>query len=114
MYQHDKKNTKGSITRPKFYNSMPFYFPSEVILVELKDGEIEQISQLSTEELDLTLVGRLIQQHEDTIRDLQERLADYEQEIYELDTQLNQRQKISNSEASNMSHLENSKGSQLP
>ncbi len=93
---------------------MPFYFPSEVILVELKDGEIEQISQLSTEELDLTLVGRLIQQHEDTIRDLQERLADYEQEIYELDTQLNQRQKISNSEASNMSHLENSKGSQLP
>ena len=77
---------------------MPFYFPSEVILVELKDGGTEQIAQPSTEELegheDLDLVQQLIrlcedqswliQQQEDTIRGLQEQLADYEQEIYEI------------------------------
>jgi len=77
---------------------LPFYFPSEVILVELKDGGTEQIAQPSTEELegheDLDLVQQLIrlcedqswliQQQEDTIRGLQEQLADYEQEIYEI------------------------------
>jgi hypothetical protein len=92
----------------------------EVILLELKDGVIEQITQLSTEELEgyeeqvfrlREDQSRLIQQQEDTIRDLQERLADYEQEIYELDTQLNPRRKTCNPEASDMSHLENIKGS---
>ena len=77
---------------------MPFYFPSEVILVELKDSGTELIEQPSIVELesheDINLVQQfirlcedqswIIQQQEDTIKDLQERLADYEQEIYEI------------------------------
>jgi hypothetical protein len=99
MYQHDKKNAKGYKTTPEFYNGMPFYFPLEVILVELKDGKIEQTSQLYAAELegqeDLNSLHQfirlcedqswLIRQQENTIRDLQEQLADYEQELYEKD-----------------------------
>jgi hypothetical protein len=88
MFQYKETNGKGSETTPKFYNDMPFYSPMGVILVELKDGGIEQITtQLTAEEIEgdevLHLVEQfirlcedqswLIQKQEEKTRDLQSR-----------------------------------------
>ena len=83
MFQYKKTNAKGSITTPKFYNGMPFYFPVEVMLLELKDGKGEHIAPayISEDQEELKLVSQfmrlcedqrwLIQHREDTIKVLQ-------------------------------------------
>jgi hypothetical protein len=110
MFQYKKTNAKGSETTPEFYNDMPFNFPVEVIFVDLKDGKAEQIepAYISGGPEDLKLVRQLmrlcedqswlIQYRENKIKDLQNQLADYEQEIYGLDLQVYQLRRTGNPE----------------